>query len=161
MTGQCQLSIAKQRQLRYSEIKSVGAGIEIECTKCKSKEIKKNGKRLGKQRYMYKECRKTFFDTEPKYSEETKKKAIFMYLNNVGVRKTALFIGCSRTTVTNWVRKAKERLDKMLDEYERNYSEKTDIIDMNKIYTYVQKNRKEQSYGLLILGFKSVLLHTT
>ena len=148
-------------KVRYSEIKSVGEGIEIECTRCRSKEIKKNGERLGEQRYMCKECRKTFFDTEPKYSEEAKKKAIFMYLNNVGVRKTALFIGYSRTTVTNWVRKAKQRLHKMLDEYEPNYSEKTDIIEMDEVYTYVQKNRKEQSYGLLILGSKSVLLHTT
>lgn len=147
--------------MRYSEIKKIVVGIEMECARCKSKKIKKNGRKLGKQRYMCKECRKTFFDTEPKFSEETKKKAIFMYLNNVGVRKTALFIGCSRTTITNWVRKAKERLDKMLDEYEPNYSEKTDIIEMDEIYTYVQKNRKEQSYGLLILGSKSVLLHIT
>ncbi len=159
--GQCQMGIAKQRQMRYSEIKKIVVGIEMECARCKSKKIKKNGRKLGKQRYMCKECRKTFFDTEPKFSEETKKKAIFMYLNNVGVRKTALFIGCSRTTITNWVRKAKERLDKMLDEYEPNYSEKTDIIEMDEIYTYVQKNRKEQSYGLLILGSKSVLLHIT
>ena len=97
-------------KIRYSEIKGVGEGIEMQCTRYKSKEIKKNGKRLGKQRYMCKECRKTFFDTEPKYSEETKKKAIFMYLNNVGVRKTALFIGYSRTTITNWVKKSEAKI---------------------------------------------------
>ena len=50
---------------------------------------------MGKQRYMCKECRKTFYDieTKPKFSQETKKKAISMYLNNVGIRKTALFVG--------------------------------------------------------------------
>ena len=104
---------------------------------------------------MCKECRKTFFDTEPKYSEETKKKAIFMYLNNVGVRKTALFIGYSRTTVTNWVRKAKQRLHKMLDEYEPNYSGKTDIIEMDEIYTYVQKTEKSSRMDCLFSAPKA------
>ena len=74
---------------------------------CGSCKIKKNGKSLGKQRYRCKECGKTFFDTKPKFTEELKQKAILMYLNNVGVRKTAMFIGCSRITVTNWVKKAK------------------------------------------------------
>lgn len=133
----------------------------MECKRCRSNKIKKNGKSFGKQRYMCKICGKTFFDIEPRFSKETKKKAILMYLNNVGVRKTALFIGCSRTTISNWVKKAKKQLDKMLDEYEPNYSEKTDVIEMDEIYTYVQKNREEQPYGLLILGSKSVLLHIT
>ena len=84
-----------------------------------------------------------------------------MYLNNVGVRKTAMFIGCSRTTVTNWVKKAKEKLDKKLKKFEPNYSQETDIIELDEIYTYVQKNKKEQSYGLLILDSKNVLLHIT
>lgn len=53
---------------------------------------------------MCKECGKTFFKTFPKFSEETKNKAILMYVNNVGVRKIALFIGCSRTTISNWVK---------------------------------------------------------
>lgn len=86
----------------------------MECKCCGSSKIKKNGKSLGKQRYKCKECGKTFFDTKPKLSEELKQKAILMYLNNVGVRKTAMFIGCSRTTITNWVKKAKEKLDKKL-----------------------------------------------
>ena len=36
-----------------------------------------------------------------------------MHLNNVGVRK----IRCSRTTVMNWVKKAKEKLDKELKNF--------------------------------------------
>ena len=121
----------------------------------------KNGKNLGKQRYKFKECGKTFFDAKTKFSEELKQKAILMYLNNVGVRKTAMFIGCSRTTVTNWVKKAKEKLDKKLKKFDPNYSKKTDIIELDEIYTYVQKNKKEQSYGLLTLDSKNVLLHIT
>ena len=84
----------------------------MECKCCESWKIKKNGKSLEKQRYRCKECGKTFFDTKPKFSEELKKKAILMYLNNVGVRKTTMLIGCSRTTIKNWVKKANEKSDK-------------------------------------------------
>ena len=99
---------------------------------------------------MCAECGKTFSDAEPKYSEETKQKAIQMYLNNAGVRKTALFIGCSRTTVSNWVRRAKEKLDKKLDESNPNYSEKADIIELDEIYTYIKKTKQSNSMdGLL------------
>ena len=122
----------------------------MECKNCKSKKTKKNGRKNGKQRYVCAECGKTFSDTEPKYSEETKQKAIQMYLNNVGVRKTALFIGCSRTTVSNWVRRAKEKLDKKLDESNPNYSEKADIIELDEIYTYIKKTKQSNSMdGLL------------
>lgn len=121
----------------------------MECKRCGSNKIKKNGNSAGKQRYMCKECGKTFFETSPKFSEETKNKAILMYVNNVGVRKTALFIGCSRTTISNWVKKARERLDKMLDKAEPNYSEKVDIIELDEIYTYVKKTVQSGSVDCL------------
>jgi transposase-like protein len=81
-----------------------------------------------------------------------------MYLNNCGIRKTALFIGCSRTTVMNWVRDAKHQLDEILKDYEPNYSDQPDIIEFDEIYTYVKKNKCGSSFGLLILGTQSVLL---
>ena len=73
------------------------------------------------------------FDTKPKFSEELKQKAILMHLNNVGVRKTAMFMVCSRTTIMNWVKKAKEKLDKELKKFAPNYSKKTDIIELDEI----------------------------
>ena len=85
---------------------------------------------------------KRFLIQNPKFTEELKQKAFLMYLNNVDVRKTAMFIGCSRTTVTNWVKKAKEKLDKELNKFEPNCSKKTDIIELDEIYTYVKKNKK-------------------
>ena len=72
-----------------------------------------------------------------------------MYLNNVGIRKTAMFIGCSRTTITNWVKKAKEKLDKKLKKFVPNYSQKTDIIELDEIYTYVKKTKKSNRMDCL------------
>ena len=67
-----------------------------------------------------------------------------MYTNNCGVRKTALFIGCSATTIVNWVREAKYKIDKIVEESEPNYSETPDVIELDEIYTFVRKNETEQ-----------------
>ena len=130
----------------------------MECKHCKGSKTKKNGKSKGKQRYLCLECGRSFSDTPPMFTEQDKRRAIMMYLNNCGVRKIALFIGCSHTSVVNWIRQAKRNLDKTLENFEPNYSEAADIIEMDEIYTFVQKNGVGQSYGLLTLGMKSVLL---
>jgi transposase-like protein len=116
----------------------------MECKKCKSEKIKKNGKRHGKQRYMCKECGKTFNATAPQYTREDKERALMMYMNNCGVRKTALFIGCSPTSVVNWVRESKRKIDKSLESSDPNYSETPDVIELDEIYTFVQKNETER-----------------
>ena len=130
----------------------------MKCKNCQSTNTKKNGNNCGKQRYLCKECNKTFFVESPKYTNDDKRRAILMYLNNCGVRKTALFVGCSRTTVPNWVRQAKRELDKIIKDYEPNYSEIPDIIELDEIYTFIQKKGGEQSFGLFTLGTQSVLL---
>lgn len=55
-----------------------------------------------------------------------------------------MLTGCSRTTITNWVKKAKEKLDEELKKFKTNYSQKADIIALDEIgiYAYVQKNKK-------------------
>jgi len=128
------------------------------CKHCKSASTKKNGSSHCKQRYFCKECGKTFFDESSRYTNDDKRRAILMYLNNCGIRKTALFIGCSRTTVSNWVRQAKRELDTIIKNYEPNYSEIPDIIELDEIYTFIQKKGEGQSFGLLTLGTQSVLL---
>ena len=116
----------------------------MKCKNCQSTNTKKNGKNGGKQRYMCKECNKTFFVESSKYTNDDKRCVILMYLNNCGVRKTALFIGCSRTTVTNWVRQAKREIDKIIKDYEPNYSVTPDTIELDEIYTFVQKKETER-----------------
>ena len=130
----------------------------MECRHCGGRRTKKNGSIQGRQRHFCHDCGRTFSGTAPKFTDEDKRRALVMHLNNCGVRKTAMFIGCSRTTVTNWVREAKRNLDKMLEEFEPNYSESADIIELDEIYTFIEKNGEGQSFGLLILATQSVLL---
>ena len=131
----------------------------MECPYCKSTKIRKNGKSRGTQRMQCMSCKKTFAETPKRFSKEVKCKALLMYLNNVGIRKIALFFGVSPTAVLKWIRNAHKLLTEHLQNFNPLVSDKADIIELDEIYTYVKKRKIEQSYGLLILDDKVVLLH--
>ena len=130
-----------------------------ECPYCKSTKVRKNGMNRGTQRMQCMNCKKTFPQTPKRVSKEVKYKALLMYLNNVGIRKIALFFGVSAPAVLKWIKNAHKLLNELLNNFNPLNTEKTDIIELDEIYTYVKKRKKEQSYGLLILDDESVLLH--
>ena len=56
----------------------------MECPHCGSTNIRKNGKRRGKQNHLCKNCKRQFIDVyspRNKYPDETRKKCLEMYLN--------------------------------------------------------------------------------
>ena len=129
------------------------------CPHCQSNKVRKNGKNRGTQRMLCTNCGKTFPQKPKRYTKEDKYKALMMYLNNVGIRKIALFFGVSATAVLKWIKNAHVLLQELLANFNPLVSEKADIIELDEIYTYVKKRKIEQSYGLLILDDKCVLLH--
>ena len=74
------------------------------CPYCGSRKIIKYGSCKGFQRYQCKLCQKNFSDKPRKFSSEKKREAIEMHLNNVSIKKIAKFIGCSPTSVINWIK---------------------------------------------------------
>jgi transposase-like protein len=109
--------------------------------------------------FVCSDCRRSFTDKPAKFSKETQQKALEMYLNNVGIRKTALFVGASPASILKWIRKAGQQLVNRLNQAAVRVQEQLpDTIEMDEIYTYVQKNARGQSSGLLILDNKVVLL---
>ena len=128
----------------------------LKCPHCLGESIWKNGSFEGVQRFLCKDCSKAFTNKEPMYSQRFRDFAIQMYLNNAGIRKIAILLKISPTTVLNWVRKSHEYLQAKLKRLDM--SDEPDIIEFDEIYTYVQKNAGERSCGLLILEDKCVLL---
>jgi len=110
----------------------------MKCRHCKSRNTRKNGKAKGKQRFLCKECGRTFAGKAPKFSKKTKEKAILMYLNNVGIRKIALFLECSPATVLYWIRQRHSKLKTSPES-----SAGVDIIELDEIYTYCAKKNRE------------------
>jgi len=84
--------------------------------------------------------------------------AVWMTLNGVGIRKTALLLGTNHVNVLNWLKKANEIMLNALEKSHSDYSEEVDVIELDEIYTFVQKRGTDTQYGLLILDGKSVLL---
>jgi len=133
--------------------------MSLVCTNCGSANYRKNGSYQGNQRYHCNDCGHYFSDKIRKFSYADKARALDMYLNNVGVRKVARFIGASPALIIRWVKAAGTRLSEQLEQAsEQVKSGLPDIIEMDEIYTYVKKNSSAQSYGLLILDGKAVLL---
>ena len=131
----------------------------VNCPYCNSTRTRKNGINRGTQRMVCNECKKTFPLNPKRFSKQDKYRALMMYLNNVGIRKIALFFGVSAPAVLKWIRNAHKLLKELLENFNPLISDKSDIIELDEIYTYINTRKKRPQYGLLILEEESVLLH--
>ena len=133
---------------------------KIKCPHCLSNETVKNGKYGDYQTFRCKKCSKYFNNKKSKHSSAKKQKALFYYLNGVGIRKTALFLNISPALVHYWIKKANIILEKMLaDRSKVKPNTDPDIIEFDEIYTHIKKKSETESlFGLLILEDRSVLL---
>jgi transposase-like protein len=112
-----------------------------ECKHCHGTNTKKNGKSDGIQRYICDDSCRTFSIRDERFSEASKQKVLQMYLNNVGIRKTALLTGVSRQTVLTWVKRKGQWVAKNRKIMESDMSTEPDIIELDEIYTQIKKNR--------------------
>ncbi len=94
----------------------------------------------GARRYRCRTCGRHMTDKPPRFSAETKAQAVDMYLNNVGIRKIARFVEASPAGVLRWIRKAHAELQVRKAQSAADHKQQPDIIEMDEIYTYVQKN---------------------
>jgi transposase-like protein len=134
----------------------------MQCHHCGGEQYRKNGSYQGVQRYICKDCDRSFTDRGERFDRATKARALDMYLNNVGIRKIARFTGASPAGVLKWIKKAAETLaDRLGHASQQVRDELPDVIEMDEIYTFVQKNSAEPSYGLLIAGDRVALLRIT
>ena len=116
--------------------------LNINCHHCLSKNYVKNGSYKGVQRYLCKTCKRSFTSNGLRTPIEKKKQALEMYLNSVGIRKIARFLKVSPSTILYWIKKTKI-LKPQEKQYKRKFRE-NDCIEMDEIYTFVQKKTKEQ-----------------
>lgn len=78
----------------------------VECPKCSSNRVSKNGHKNGKQRYLCKDCRRQFVQTrtEPGYSETFRQICLKDYADGKSSRTIAEEKGVHHTTVLLWVK---------------------------------------------------------
>ncbi len=100
----------------------------------------RRGSKAGHQRYMCRACGRYSTDSQPKFSAETKAMAIEMYMNSMGIRSIGRTLHASPAAVLNWIRKEHSVLQQRLAQRAPVPPAGPDIIEMDEIYTYVQKN---------------------
>jgi transposase-like protein len=99
------------------------------------------GLKQGAQRYCCTACGRYCTDKAPKFSAQTKALALQMYLNSMGIRAIGRVLKASPASVLNWIRKEHGAVEQRLAQPTPPIqSELPDIIEMDEIYTDVQKN---------------------
>ena len=114
----------------------------IICKCCGGKAVKNGRSSSGIQRYLCVSCRRTFAIESLRYSDEEKAQAMEYYLNNCGIRKTALFVKCSPGTIINWIREATFAIpNNQAFALNSKHTDNTvkDIVEMDEIYTFCLK----------------------
>ena len=132
----------------------------MQCTHCGSQHYVKNGKKNGSQQYLCKKCKRSFSDKVRKFTYKDKERFLEMYLNNVGIRRAAVFIGCSPSLLIVWIRELADNLRRQLQEAESQIDSDgvPDVIEMDEIYTRIKKGLITSKYGLLFLENEIKLL---
>lgn len=112
----------------------------MHCPGCGGDDLMKRGHKGGRQRYQCRVCNRYSTDSQPKFSAQTKGLAIEMYMNNMGIRAIGRVLGASPAAVLNWIRKEHVSLQRKVAQAAPIDTSAADIIEMDEIYTYVQKN---------------------
>ena len=116
----------------------------MRCPRCDGTSLMKRGSKGGHQRYMCRDCGRYSTDSQPKFSAETKAMAIEMYMNSMGIRAIGRVLGASPAAVLKWIRKEHATLQEKLVQAAPVDTGEPDVIEMDEIYTYVQKNGSER-----------------
>ncbi|WP_052732059.1 IS1/IS1595 family N-terminal zinc-binding domain-containing protein [Devosia geojensis] len=112
----------------------------MDCPGCGGTDLVKRGRKAGHQRYRCRACGRYSTDSQPKFSAQTKAMAIEMYMNSMGIRAIARVVKASPAAVLTWIRKEHAALQQQLAAQKPGPTDGPDIIEMDEIYTYVQKN---------------------
>jgi transposase-like protein len=124
----------------------------VRCTHCGSGDYKKNGRYQGSQRDCCRDCGRAFSDKVRKFTYADKERFLDLYLNNVGIRKAARFMGCSSSLPIVWLRQFADNLKRRLARSRAVLDRRLpDVIEMDEIYTRIKKGAIGCRYGLLIL----------
>ena len=117
----------------------------MQCPRCNSTKISKNGHHRGKQRYKCKECNRQFLEflTTPGYDHQTKEQCLKMYVNGMGFRAIERVTGVDHTTIINWVKQIGDKL-----ETAPSSEEIPEITQIDELQTFIGKKKIRFGFGL-------------
>ena len=123
----------------------------MQCPKCSVSEYSKSGVVKGCQRYLCKKCGCNFTrSTRHGYGLEKKLEALKMYREGLGFRAIGRLLGVSNVTVLKWMRRFGEQIKAQVLAQPVDL-EDMDVVVLDELWHYTQKNNASSGYGLLCL----------
>ena len=121
----------------------------------------KSWKMNCKQRYRCKDCGYHFTseDGRVKYGANDRFVALTLYRKGLSLRSIAEIIGTSNVLVLYWIRNIGRFVQEAVLSRPFPSSEEIDIIEIDEMWHYVQKNTKKYGYGLFTLVPNKESLH--
>lgn len=123
----------------------------MECSRCNSSKKVKNGVLKGVQRYKCKDCgyNYTVEKRAGEYSNETKRKALQLYLEGLGFRSIGRVLGVSNVSVLNWIRSFGEKVKEL-------QANDTPIkfAELDEMHSYIGNKKTIVGFGLLLIDLE-------
>lgn len=123
------------------------------CRFCHSDLVIKSGFVRDKQRYKCKLCSKHFIvNLSPRgIAPQVKIQALLMIKEGMGFRSTARILGVSLTAVLNWFKHKALMIKQIVDHQTIEDIKEIDVVEIDEMWHYNQKNKEKYGYGLLFL----------
>ena len=117
----------------------------MECPRCQSSHIRKNGRRRGKQNHICADCGRQFVENPQinrGYSDDIRQICLKMYLNGMGFRGIERVTNIHHTTVINWVKQAGENIPNAPQP-----EEIPEVGELDELQTFVGSKKTKFGYG--------------
>ena len=112
------------------------------CPKCQSREVVKNGKVQGKQRYKCKSCSLQFTRLTPRgRPAQEKAMAVTLYTLGLSIRAIARLIGVSPTAVLKWIKTFAKT------HYEKPAPGDAILVELDEMWHYIKSKKTSDGYG--------------
>ena len=129
----------------------------MQCPRCGSTCYISHSKYIHKQSgelvnlYLCKFCTKIFRDKVRKFRYADKERFLEMYLNNVGIRKSAKLLGFSPSLLVRWVKELAANLRRDLSKVQAGLASNSllEVIELDEICTRVKKGTTSSGIGFL------------
>ena len=121
----------------------------MECPKCTSSHVVKNGSVKGIRKHICRVCGFQFTRTTPRGKPlKTKILAVVMYMSGLSINRIGKLCGVSAQSVLNWIRIfAAEHAEKPKPEGQ------TVILELDELWHYLQKKDENSGFGQLWIAF--------
>jgi transposase-like protein len=142
----------------------------IKCPYCGSIHVVRNGLKYNKQRYLCKDCHKSFSLSDNRIKRENKQRelCLLLYSHNSSLRSIQSVLNkffdtnIAYNVIDNWIKTSTKLMQYDLARKEKEKPGTIEILELDELYSYfydLKKNEKNMlKYGLLWIGTEIKLL---